>query len=188
MSLAEFVGLQMIDSTTGSDLTTGATLTVSFNGGAFAAPTNAPAHVVNGWWRIQLTAGERVNSQVDVQGTHASGITQTRTYVDPIEGAALAVNYTAGRAANLDFLDTTIASRSSHSAADAAVATLASQVEVENGGLSLQQVMSLINAVLAGRSTANGLTFLTADGVATRVVATVNASKERLTVAITPSA
>lgn len=85
MSLPEYVGASAIkraDPSGGTGLTTGATLTVSFNGGAFAAPTNTPAHVANGFWRVQLTAGEQANDQVDVQVTHPDGVPETRSYLN----------------------------------------------------------------------------------------------------------
>lgn len=61
------------------------------------------------------------------------------------------------------------------------------QVEAE-GTYSAQQAMSLMLAVLCGRTTASGATFQTPDGVATRLVAALDANNQRTGITATPSA
>lgn len=68
-----------------------------------------------------------------------------------------------------------------------AAAVLARQVEAQ-GTYTLQQAVSIMLAVLAGQTTLSGATFKTADGVATRVAATLDASNQRTAMTLTPSA
>jgi hypothetical protein len=56
----------------------------------------------------------------------------------------------------------------------------------ERGNYTAQQILSVLNAVVAGVSSNSGLTFSTPDGVSTRVAATVNSSNERTAMTITP--
>ena len=55
------------------------------------------------------------------------------------------------------------------------------------GSYTEQQALSLILSMLAGRSSGSGLTFKTPDNVATRAVFTVDGSKNRDSVTLTPS-
>lgn len=83
MPLPPRVGVQMTDKTNGNALTTGVTLEVTFDGTNFGAPTNGPSHRKNGWWAVDLTATERLSSdQVEVQGTHVSGVVDTRSFLN----------------------------------------------------------------------------------------------------------
>lgn len=59
-------------------------------------------------------------------------------------------------------------------------------VETE-GSYTVQQVLSVMFAVLAGQTTSGGNTLQTPNGNATRVAATTNASNERTAMTITPS-
>lgn len=56
-----------------------------------------------------------------------------------------------------------------------------------NGSITLQQALSLILAVNAGRSTANGLTFQDPSGTSNRVVSVVDDDANRTSITITPS-
>jgi hypothetical protein len=56
------------------------------------------------------------------------------------------------------------------------------------GGFTLQQVLSLLLAFAGGLTTALGAQIKTPDGSATRIAATINASNERTSMALTPSA
>lgn len=60
-------------------------------------------------------------------------------------------------------------------------------VEAE-GGVTLQQALSVILAALAGVTSGGGLTLKSPNGVATRITATTDASKNRTTMVLTPSA
>lgn len=60
-------------------------------------------------------------------------------------------------------------------------------VEVE-GSYTKQQVLSILLAVLAGRTSGGGLTIKTPNAGATRVAATTDASKNRTAMTLTPSA
>lgn len=59
-------------------------------------------------------------------------------------------------------------------------------VETE-GSYTLQQALSIMLSVLAGRTTNGGLTFKTANNNATRVTATTNSDKERTAMTLNPS-
>jgi hypothetical protein len=61
------------------------------------------------------------------------------------------------------------------------------QIEVQ-GTYTLQQAMSICLAVLAGVTTNGGATLKTPNGAATRVTATINASNERESMTLAPSA
>jgi hypothetical protein len=73
------------------------------------------------------------------------------------------------------------------SAADNAAAVWAKVIEQE-GSVTAQQALSVGLAVLGGVTANTGLTFKTPNGNAVRLVATVNALNERLTITLTPSA
>ena len=88
MPLPASVGAMAINASTGAGLTTAVTLQVRFNGGSFAAPTNAPAHVADGFWAVALTSGEQDNDQVDVKVTHASGIPNVHSYLSRLTDKA----------------------------------------------------------------------------------------------------
>jgi len=61
-------------------------------------------------------------------------------------------------------------------------------IEVEQtGSYTLADVLSVCLSVLAGRTTDSGAKFLTPDGSAARVTATVNASNERTGMVLDPS-
>lgn len=81
----------------------------------------------------------------------------------------------------LSMLDATISSRSTTSE------ILNSIVETE-GNYTLQQVISIVLAVLAGITSDRGRVFKTPNGLATRVTSTVNADHERTSIIINPSA
>ena len=72
-------------------------------------------------------------------------------------------------------------------ASSIATAVMASVAEAE-GSYTVQQILSIALAVLAGETTASGATLKTPDGAATRVAATINASAERTAMTLTPSA
>ena len=55
------------------------------------------------------------------------------------------------------------------------------------GSYTVQQVLSIVLAVLAGESSSGGATIATPDGVATRVAATVDGSNNRTAMTLTPS-
>lgn len=66
--------------------------------------------------------------------------------------------------------------------------TLFDKVVETAGGYTVQQVLSLALAALAGQSTGGGTTLKTPDGSATRIAATINGSNERTAMTVTPSA
>ena len=55
------------------------------------------------------------------------------------------------------------------------------------GNYTAKQILSIILAAVAGRTTDSGLTFKTPNNNATRIAATVNASDERTAITLTPS-
>lgn len=63
---------------------------------------------------------------------------------------------------------------------------MAEVVETQ-GSYTVQQVLSIVLAVLAGETSGGGATIATPDGVSTRVAATVDASNNRTAMTLTPS-
>lgn len=61
------------------------------------------------------------------------------------------------------------------------------EVVESQGSYTVQQVLSILLAVLAGETSNSGNTIASPDGVATRVAATTNASNERTAMTLTPS-
>jgi hypothetical protein len=84
-----------------------------------------------------------------------------------------------------------IVSRSLHIAlptySNLATAVTDDVVEAE-GDITLQQAVSVILAAVAGRTSNGGLTFKTSDNAATRITAAVDASKNRTSITLNPSA
>jgi hypothetical protein len=72
-------------------------------------------------------------------------------------------------------------------ASEIAAAVMASVAEAQ-GSYTVQQILSIVLAVLAGETTDGGNTLQTPNGAATRVAATVNGSNERTAMTLTPSA
>ncbi len=70
----------------------------------------------------------------------------------------------------------------------ATTAAIRAMVVETEGSITLQEVLSVGLAVLAGESTNGGKTFLSPNGNATRAAATTNASNERTAMTLTPSA
>ncbi len=68
-----------------------------------------------------------------------------------------------------------------------ASAIMADIIEVE-GSYTAQQALSIMLAVLAGRTSSSGLVFKTPDNAATRVTATTDSSKNRTAMTLAPSA
>ena len=71
--------------------------------------------------------------------------------------------------------------------AEIVAAVLAAQVETE-GTYTVQQVLSITLAVLAGVTANGGASLKTPNGIAVRVAATINTSSERTAMTLTPSA
>lgn len=59
-------------------------------------------------------------------------------------------------------------------------------IETE-GSVTLQQALSVMLSILAGRTTGGGLTFKTPNNAATRVTATTDTSKNRTAISLNPS-
>ena len=92
---------------------------------------------------------------------------------------------TAGVTLAADALDA--ASLKADAIAEIVAAVLAAQVETE-GTYTVQQVLSITLAVLAGVTANGGASLKTPNGIAVRVAATINTSSERTAMTLTPSA
>jgi len=92
---------------------------------------------------------------------------------------------TAGVTLAADALDA--ASLKADAIAEIVAAILAAQVETE-GTYTVQQVLSITLAVLAGVTANGGASLKTPNGIAVRVAATINTSSERTAMTLTPSA
>jgi hypothetical protein len=90
---------------------------------------------------------------------------------------------------NIASIDTDAISAASLSAAGVAkiVADIMTEVVESEGSYTVQQVLSVVLAVLAGETSSGGNTIATPNGNATRVAATTNGSNERTAITITPS-
>jgi hypothetical protein len=112
-----------------------------------------------------VTAAAIANGAIDAATFAAGAIDSTAIATDAISSAQL----------------------SASSVTEIAAAIKALVVETA-GNYTLGQVLSLALAVLAGRSSASAGTYSTPDGSATRVAATVDASGNRTSMTLTPSA
>jgi hypothetical protein len=182
---------------------------------AFAnkSDATAPAHDQNGWYTVVLnttdtgTAGMFV-VKVDNAALHlpvkerfiilpqivydalAIGTDLLQVDLNQWLGSAplaLAAGRVEGRVGAMaaDVLDATALNVSAVNEIRDAIKGL---VVESAGGYTLQQVLSLTLAFIAGITTALGATIKTPDGSATRIAATINASNERTAMALTPSA
>jgi hypothetical protein len=117
-------------------------------------------------WKGSAPA-DLISTRVDVSvGAMQSGvITATATAADCIDASALATD----------------------AVTEIVNAIKAAVVETE-GSYTVQQVLSLVLAALAGETTDGGNTLQTPNGGATRIAATVNGSNERTAMTLTPSA
>ena len=117
-------------------------------------------------------------------------------YLDNLSAGAVALAATAlstaqwtnGRAANLDNLDAAISTRSSHTANQVRDAVFARAFSAAYGALTFDQAISVVLAVLTGKTTGAAtatVTFRNLDDSADVVVATM-ASGNRSAVVITP--
>lgn len=154
----------LVDDTDGKTAEAGITasagdIKISKNGAAEGNHAGTLTELAGGFYYYEFTAGE-----VDTPGFLSFRFTQSgvRTFAKEVQVLPAVT------------------------AQDIADTTLASTVETE-GTYTLQQVLSIALAVLAGRSTDNGLTFKTPNNNATRVEATVDGSKNRTAVTLTPS-
>ena len=154
----------LVDDTDGKTAETGVTISagdvkISENGAAEANHAGTLTELATGTYYYELAAAE-----VDTPGFLQFKLTKSgvRTFVKEIQIMPAVTAQTIA--------DT----------------TLATTVETE-GTYTLQQVLSITLAVLAGRSTDSGLTFKTPNNNATRVQATVDGSKNRTAMTLSPS-
>ena len=112
---------------------------------------------------------------VSVNDIAANAITATAIATDAITSAKIATDSIGA------------AQLAPDAATEIANAVKAAVVETA-GSYTLQQALSIMLAVLAGRTSSSGATISTADGSATRVAATIDGSNNRTAMALTPSA
>lgn len=108
------VAFQSLSTSGAANTSTTPTVTISKDGGAPAAASNAPTHVGGGHWKIDLSQAE-MNANVVVLTATASGCvpSQREFYTE--------ADYTSARAALLANLDAAISSRATAAAAAAAI-------------------------------------------------------------------
>jgi hypothetical protein len=146
------------------DSTAADNLEAMFDGNGYAGGTIPLAVNVTQW------RGTQPNTLVSNRVDATVGAMQA----DVVTAAAIAANAIGASELATD------------AAEEIAAAVLGAQVESE-GPYTLQEAASIILAVLAGVTSGDGKTLKTPNGVATRVVATTNASKERTAMDLTPS-
>ena len=154
----------LVDDTDGKTAETGVTISagdvkISKNGAAEANHAGTLTELAGGFYYYEFSAAE-----VDTPGFISFRLTKSgvRTFAKEVQALPAVTAQTIA--------DT----------------TLATTVETE-GSYTLKQVLSIVLAVLAGRSTDSGLTFKTPNNNATRVQATVDASKNRTAMTLSPS-
>jgi len=115
--------------------------------------------------------------QCTVSGGNLVAVDSVQVVIDPVQTTA--------------FTQVVIAQSSSATIASGDASATASAVMAEivetQGSITFQQAMSIVLAALAGETTGLGLTFKTPDGVATRIVATVDGTDNRTSITLTPS-
>ena len=117
-----------------------------------------------------VTAAAVATGAIDADAIATDAITNAKIAADAIGASELATDCIA----------------SDQLAATAITDIWGQQVESE-GTYTAQQVLSICLSALAGVTSAGGATLETPNGVANRIVATVNASNERTAVTLTPS-
>lgn len=164
--------------------------------------TPAPVNVA----QFGGAAGTFAGGRAEVNATHFSGTAATASggipAVNTVQWRGVQPNnLTSGRVESLvgamaaDVLTAAAiaadAIGASELAADAATeiasAVIAKVVESE-GSYTVQQVLSIVLAVCAGRTSNGGNTFATPNNVATRATATTDGSNNRTAMSLTPSA
>jgi hypothetical protein len=113
--------------------------------------------------------------QVDAREMAASLITSSQFAAGAIDAAAIAANALGASELATDAVN------------EIRDAVTDDVVEAE-ASITLQQALSVILAAVAGVTASSGAVFKTPDGAATRITATVNASKERTGMVLAPSA
>jgi VCBS repeat-containing protein len=98
--------------------------------------------------------------------------------------AAMAANVITGTVLATDSISS--AQIATGAATEIAAAVKALVIETQ-GSYTLGQALSIMLAVLAGRTSSSGATMSTPDGSVTRVAATIDGSNNRMTMSLTPS-
>lgn len=147
--------------------------------------------------RVDVSVGAVASGAIGSAAFAAGAINAAAIADDAIDAGSIATGaFTADAFAADALVAATFATDSITAdalAADAATeiagAVHGTNIEAE-GTITHQEAMSLILALLTGQTTVSGATYTvkTHDGVATRAVFTLNASKERTAVTLTPSA
>jgi len=142
-------------------------------------PAQVYDSIIAGTDKLDVTVAEQAN--IDFGALQKASLNAATPASIP--GAVGSV--TAGVTLAADAVDA--ASLKTDAIAEIVAAVLAGQVEAE-GTYTVQEVLSITLAVLAGVTAAGGATLKTPNGVATRVAATINTSSERTAMTLTPSA
>jgi hypothetical protein len=179
----------------GADTTSVTNLKAYTNG-----TTPAPVNVTQNAGSAIVSAGGRQEVNVShfggTAGTFASGIPSVNTVqwrgtqpntltsgrVEVLLGACAAAVIDAAALATDAIGSAEIASTGAQKIADAILATVAEA----QGSYTVQQILSISLAVLAGRTSNSGNTFSTPNNVATRVTATTDGSNNRTAMTLTP--
>lgn len=121
-----------------------------------------------------ITAAKVADGTIDAATFAAGAINAAAIATDAITSAKIATDSIGA------------AELAADAATEIANAVKAAVVETA-GSYTLQQALSIMLAVLAGRTSSSGATMSTPDGSATRVAATIDGSNNRTAMALTPS-
>jgi hypothetical protein len=152
-----------------SPLTNLAALTTAYTSGGLL-------HIADGYYRVDIPDAACAVGQrgVLITGT-ATGLTIIGERIDlvaynPYDGANLGLTTLSNTATLTQIKD-----------------AVADDVYESQGSITHQQAISIMLAILAGRTTTGGLVFQTPNGAATRATATVDASNNRTAMTLSPS-
>ena len=161
------------------------------------APTNfADLAIASGDGRVEANVeevgGTNVTQSGGVLAVNTLQISGDATAADNAELFFDGTGYAGGTTplnVQVSGIDTDAISAAALSAAAVTEITddIMAEVVETQGSYTVQQVLSVILAVLAGETSGGGTTISTPDGVATRVAATVDASNNRTAMTLTPS-
>jgi VCBS repeat-containing protein len=131
-----------------------------------------------------ITAAKIATDAITAAKIAANAITSAKIAADAIGATQIAADaITAGKIAP----DSIGASELAGDAATEIANAVKAAVIETAGNYTLQQALSIMLAVLAGRTSSSGATMSTPDGSATRVAATIDGSNNRTAMALTPS-
>jgi len=192
---------------------TPSTVRLSKNGGGFAAKADATngTHMENGNYSVTLNATDtgtlgrlRIHANIATalplwddgvilpanmwDAMFASGVLQNVNVSSHDAGAITAAAFAANAITSTVLATDSISSAQIATGGAQEIAAAVKALVIETAGsYTLGQALSIMLAVLAGRTSSSGATIATPDGSATRVAATIDSGNNRTSMSLTPS-